>query len=145
MRRIVLGALCLAYVPFLGWISLIATPAYVTWPMFSVFLPPAAFATLALGLIVSERAARITALLALVVLALWLIENIGSAFWRIVDWERWQGATLGDAFVGALEQSGPRAPYWLAVVAPLCVAAAYLYVSRQKTNGRLKNEPRTEN
>ena len=139
MKRAVLGAICLAYVPFLGWVSLVTTPAYVTWPMFSMFVPPAAFASLALGLIVSDRAARITALLALVALALWLTENVGSVFWRIVDWERRQGATLGDAFVGALEQSGPRAPYWLAVVAPLCVAAAYLYLLRQK------NEPRTEN
>jgi len=139
VKRAVLGAICLAYVPFLGWVSLVTTPAYVTWPMFSMFVPPAAFASLALGLIVSDRAARITALLALVALALWLTENVGSVFWRIVDWERRQGATLGDAFVGALAQSGTRAPYWLAVVAPLCVAAAYLYLLRQK------NEPRTEN
>ena len=139
MKRIALGAICLAYVPFLGWVSLVTTPAYLSWPMFSVFVPPAAFATFALGLVVSERAARVTALLAAAVLAVWLIENIGSVFWRIVDWERWQGATVGAAFVGALEQSGPRVPYWLAVAAPLCVATAYRYASRQR------NEPRTEN
>ena len=131
-RRIALGALCLAYVPFLGWISLVITPAYLTWPMLSAFVPPVAFASLALGLIVSHRAARATALLAFCVLLVWLVENIGSVFWRIVDWERRQGASLGDAFVGALEQSVPRAPYWLAVVLPLGVAASYLYVSRQK-------------
>ena len=128
--RIALGALCLAYVPFLGWISLVTMPAYVTWPMLSAFVPPAALASLALGLIVSRRAARVTALLASCVLAVWLIENVGSVFWRIVDWERWQGASLGDAVVGALEQSVPRAPYWLAVVVPLCVAGVYLWRSR---------------
>lgn len=132
-----LGALCLAYVPFLSWISLVTTPSYVTWPMLSVFVPTVAFTSLALGLIVSQRAARGTALLAFCVLAVWLVENIGSVFWRIVDWERRQGASVGDAFVGALEQSVPRTPYWLAVALPLCVAATYLYVSRQM-NGRQK-------
>ena len=129
-RRIALGALCLAYVLFLGWISLVTTPAYVTWPMLSAFVPPVVFASLALGLIVSQRAARVTALLAFCMLLVWLVENVGSVFWRIVDWERWQGASLGDAFVGALEQSVPRAPYWLAVVVPLCVAGVYLWRSR---------------
>jgi len=132
MTRIVLGALCLAYVPFLGWISLVTTPAYVTWPMLSAFVPPVVFASLALGLLVSERAARATALFALCVLAVWLLENVGSVYWRIVDWERWQGAALGDAMVGALQQSVPRAPYWLAVLLPLCVAGGYLYLSRQR-------------
>lgn len=132
MTRIVLGAFCLAYVPFLGWISLVTTPAYVTWPMLSAFVPPMVFAALALGLIVSQRAARATALFAVCVLAVWLLENVGSVYWRIVDWERWQGAALGDAMVGALEQSVPRAPYWLAVLLPLCVAGGYLYVSRRK-------------
>ncbi|HXU43707.1 MAG TPA: hypothetical protein VN675_15375 [Burkholderiales bacterium] len=131
-KRIALGTLCLAYVPFLGWISLVTTPAYVWWPMFSAFVPPVVFASLALGLIVSERAARVTALFAACVLAVWLLENVGSVYWRIVDWERWQGAALGDALVGALEQSVPRAPYWLAVLLPLCVAGGYLYVSRRK-------------
>jgi hypothetical protein len=86
MTRIVLGALCLAYVPFLGWISLVTTPTYVTWPMLSALVPPVVFASLA----------------------------------------------LGDAMAGALEQSVPRAPYGLAVLLPLCVAGAYLYVSRRK-------------
>jgi len=132
MRRMVLGALCLAYVPFLGWISLVTTPTYVTWPMLSAFVPPVVFSSLAFGLIVSRRAARGTALFAFCLLAVWLLENIGSVYWRIVDWERWQGAALGDAMVGALEQSVPRAPYWLAVLLPLCVAGAYLYLSRRK-------------
>ena len=132
MNRIVLGALCLAYVPFLGWISLVTTPAYVTWPMLSAFVPPVAFASLALGLLVSQRAARATALIAFCILAAWLVENVGSVFWRIVDWERWQGASLGDAVVGALKQSVPRAPYWLAVVLPLCVAGSYFYLARRK-------------
>jgi len=131
-RRIALGALCLLYVPFLGWISLVTTPAYVWWPMLSAFVPPVVFASLALGLIVSERAARVTALLAFCVLAVWLLENVGSVYWRIVDWERLQGAAFGAALVGALEQSVPRAPYWLAVLLPLCVAGGYLYVSRRK-------------
>lgn len=131
-RRIALGALCLAYVPFLAWISLVTTPAHVTLPMLSAFVPPAAFASLALGLLVSQRAARATALVAFCVLAVWLIENVGSIFWRIVNWERWQGASLGDAVVGAMEQSVPRAPYWLAVALPLCVAGSYLYLARRK-------------
>jgi len=131
-KRIALGALCLLYVPFLGWISLVTTPAYVSWPMLSAFVPPVAFSSLALGLIVSPRAARVTALFAFCLLAVWMIENVGSVYWRIVDWERWQGAALGDALVGALEQSVPRAPYWLAVLLPLCVAGVYLYVSRGK-------------
>ena len=75
-------------------IALVTTPTYVTWPMLSAFVPPVVFASLALGLIVSQRAA------------------------------------LGDAPVGALEQSVPRAPYWLAVVVPLCVAGVYLWRSR---------------
>ena len=132
MTRIVLGALCLAYVPFLGWISLVTAPAYVTWPMLSAFVPPVVFASLALGLIVSQRAARTTALFAFCVLAVWLLENIGSVYLRIVAWERWQGAALGDAMVGALEQSVPRAPYWLTVLLPLAVAGVYLYRSRRK-------------
>ena len=131
-RRIALGALCLAYVPFLGWISLVTTPAYVWWPMLSAFIPPAAFAPFALGLIVSRRAARATAWLACVVLAAWLVENVVTVYLRIVDWERWQGAALGAALLSALEQSVPRSPYWLAVLLPLGVAAAYLYASREK-------------
>ena len=31
MRRVVLGALCLAHVPFLGWISLVTTPRAPYW------------------------------------------------------------------------------------------------------------------
>ncbi|HUQ24238.1 MAG TPA: hypothetical protein VM140_01110 [Burkholderiales bacterium] len=131
-KRMALGALCLAYVPFLGWISLVTTPAYVTWPMLSAFVPPVAFASLAFGLLVSRRAARATALIAACILAVWLLENVGSVFWRIVDWEREVGASLGDALVGALEQSVPRAPYWLAVVVPLCVAGSYLYLARRQ-------------
>lgn len=130
--RIALGALCLAYLPFLGWIALVATPAYAWWPMLSVFLPTAAFAPFALGLIASPRAARATAWLAVVVLAAWLVENIAAVLLRIVDWERWQGASLGGALLAALEQSLPRAPYWLAVLLPLAVAAAYLYTSRNR-------------
>jgi hypothetical protein len=78
--------------------------------MFSAFVPPVAFASL----------------------ALWLLENVGSVYWGIVDWERRRGAAFGDALVGALEQSVPRAPYWLAVLLPLCVAGGYLYGSRRK-------------
>jgi hypothetical protein len=130
--RVALGALCLAYVPFLGWIALVTTPAYVWWPMLSVFIPTAAFAPFALSLLVSRRAARTTAWLACAVLVAWLLQNIAIVFLRIVDWERWQGAELGDALLAALEQSVPRAPYWLAVLLPLGVAAAYLYASREK-------------
>jgi hypothetical protein len=131
-RRLALGATCLAYVPFLGWISLVTTPAYVWWPMLSAFIPPAAFASFALGLIVSRRAARATAWLAGVVLAAWLVENVVTVYLRIVDWERWQGASVGGAIISALEQSVPRAPYWLAVLLPLGVACAYLYASRER-------------
>jgi hypothetical protein len=131
-RRFALGAICLAYVPFLGWISLVTTPAYVWWPMLSVFIPTAAFAPFALALLVSRRAARSTAWLACAVLAAWLVQNIAIVFLRIVDWERWQGAQVGDAILSALGQSLPRLPYWLAVLLPLAVAAAYLYASRER-------------
>ena len=125
-----LGVACLLYVPFLGWISLVATPAYVLFPWLSVFLAPAALAVLALGLLLDTRAARATAWAALGVLALWLAENVATIFWHLVGWERRQGAALGDAIVGALGESVPRVPYWLAALVPLCVASVHLWRSR---------------
>jgi hypothetical protein len=129
-KRLALGGALLAYVPLLAWVSLVATPAYGTFPMLSAFVAPIALVALALGVLLGGRAARTTAWLALAILALWLVENVTSIFLRLVDWERRMGAELGDALAGAVEQSLARSPYWLAVLLPLCVAAAYLWRTR---------------
>lgn len=130
LPRVALGALCLLYVPFLAWVSLVATPAYVTFPWLSAFTAPSALAVLALGLLLNTRAARATAWVAFAVLALWLAENVVAIFWHLVGWEQRQGAPLGDALVGALGQSVSRLPYWLAALIPLCLAGACLWRSR---------------
>ena len=130
MTRVALGSLCLLYVPLLAWISLVATPAYALFPWLSVFVAPAALGVVALGVLLNSRAARRTAWAALGVLALWLAENVGAIFWHLVGWERRQGAALGDALIGALGESVPRIPYWLAALLPLCVAGSYLWRSR---------------
>ena len=129
-RRLALGGLCLAYVPFLAWISLVATPAYVLFPWLSIFLAPVALAVVALGVLLNTPAARATAWAALGLLAIWLAENVGAIFWHLVGWEQRQGAPLGDAIVGALGESVPRTPYWVAALLPLCVAGVYLWRSR---------------
>jgi hypothetical protein len=67
-----------------------------------------------------------------VVLGVWLLENVGSILWRLVQWERWQGADLGHALLGAVESSSSRAPYWLAIVAPLLVALGCLRLTRAR-------------
>jgi hypothetical protein len=125
--RIALAAALLAYVPLLAWISLVATPAYVTFPWLSAFAAPIALAVLALGVF---RGARRTAWAALAVLGLWLAENVVSIYWHLVGWEQRQGAAFGDALVGALGQSVSRSPYWLVALLPLCVAGAYLWRTR---------------
>ncbi len=130
MKRVALGAALLLYVPLLAWVSLVATPAYVAFPWLSASAAPVALAVLAFGVLLRGRAARATAWLALLALALWLAENMASIFWRLVEWEQRQGAPLGEALVGALGGCVSRAPYWLAVLLPLCVAGAYLWRAR---------------
>ena len=130
MTRIALGAALLAYVPVLAWVGLVATPSYVALPWLSVFAAPAALAALALCVLLNTRAARFTAWGAFAVLALWLLENVAASYWHLVGWEQRQGAPLGDALVGALGESVPRIPYWLAALFPLCVAGTYLWRSR---------------
>ncbi len=125
-----LGALLLAYVPFLAFVAVVTTPAYVGFPLLSVFVAPAVLASLALALLLSARAARVTAWLVVAVLGLWLIENVASILWYLAGWEMRQGATPAAAFLGALEQSRSRVPYWLAVLLPIVLAAAYLHVSK---------------
>src|SRR5215467_30152 len=98
-RRIAFGIALLAYVPLLAWVSLVATPAYATFPWFSAFAAPIALAVLALGVL---RGARRTAWLAFAALGLWLAENVVSIYWHLVGWEQRQGAAFGDALVGAL-------------------------------------------
>ncbi len=127
VNRFALGAGLLAYVPILAWVGLVATPAYVAFPWVSAFAAPVALAVLALGVL---RGARRIAWLALAVLGLWLAENVISIYWHLVGWEQRQGAAFSDALVGALGQSVSRAPYWLAAVLPLCVAAVYLWRTR---------------
>ena len=129
-KRIALGVALLAYLPVIAWVGLVATPAYVLLPWVSALIAPVALAVLALGVLRNTRVARTTAWGALGVLVLWLAENIVAIFWHLVGWEQRQGAALGDAVVGALDQSVPRIPYWLAALAPLCVAGAYLWRSR---------------
>lgn len=130
MSRIVLGALCLAYVPVLGWVSLVATPSYVPLPWLSIFVAPAALAVIALGVLLNTRRARATAWGALAVLGAWLVVNVGAIYWYLVGWEQRQGARLGEALIGALGHSVPRVPYWLAALFPLCIAGVYLWRSR---------------
>ena len=130
LTRVAPGAFCLAYVPVLAWVSLVATPAYVHLPWLSAFAAPAALAVLALGMLLDTHPARRTAWVALAVLGLWLAENVAAIFWHLVGWERRQGATLGEAIVGALGESVPRVPYWLAALLPLCVGGVYLWRSR---------------
>ena len=115
----------------LGYIALITTPAYVQFPYFSVYIVPAVVAMLGLALLLSARAVRPMAWIVVAVLGVWLIENVGSIFWRLVQWERWQGADVGRALLGAFEASGTRAPYWLAILAPLVVAVVCLRFTRR--------------
>lgn len=129
-RRTALGIALLAYVPVVGWIALVATPAYGSFPWISIMLAPAALAVLALCVLRDTRPARATAWVALAVLGLWLAENVGAIFWHLVGWEQRQGAPFGEAILGAIDQSAPRVPYWLATLFPMCVAGAYLWRSR---------------
>jgi hypothetical protein len=78
----------------------------------------------------NTRPARATAWVALAVLGLWLAENVGAIFWHLVGWEQRQGAPLGEALLGAIDQSAPRVPYWLAALLPLCAGGVYLWRSR---------------
>ncbi len=132
VARGALGVVLLLYVVPFGWISLVTTPAYVAFPFLSVFVAPMAVAALGLALLLSARTARTVAWLAAAVLGLWLAENVVSVFWRLVSWERWQGAQFGAALAGAMEQCASRSPYWLAVFFPLAAAAVYLYASRRR-------------
>lgn len=129
-RRIALGTALLAYVPVLAWVGLVATPGYGLLPWLSIVLAPVALAVLALGVLRNTRPARVTAWAALAVLGLWLAENVGAILWHLVGWEQRQGASFGDAIVGALGESVPRVPYWLAALFPLCVAGTYLWRTR---------------
>ncbi len=130
VARLTLGALLLAYVPFLAFVAVVTTPAYARFPLLSVFVAPAVLASLALALLLSPRAARATAWLAVAGLTVWLIENAGSILWYLVDWEMRQGAVLTAAIFNAIGQSGSRAPYWFAVLFPIVIAAAYLHLSK---------------
>jgi len=132
--RYTLGALLTAYVAPLGYIALVTTPAYVHFPYFSVYIVPTVVAMLGLALLVGPRAVRPMAWIVVHVLGAWLVENVGSIFWRLVEWERFYGAGFGDAVLGALEQSESRAPYWLAILAPLIVAAVCLRLTRPPSN-----------
>jgi hypothetical protein len=127
-----LGAVLSAYVAPLGYVALVTTPAYVRFPYFSVYIVPAVVSMLGLALLLSARAVRPMAWIVVSVLGVWLLENVGSIFWRLVQWERLEGAGFGDAFLGALDQSGSRAPYWLAILAPLLVAVACLRLTRAR-------------
>ena len=129
-RRVALGVALLAYVPVIAWVGLVATPGYGLFPWLSIVVAPAALAVLALGVLRNTPPARATARGALGVLALWLTENVAAILWHLVGWEQRQGAPLGDAIVGALGESVPRIPYWLAALCPLCVAGAYLWRTR---------------
>jgi hypothetical protein len=128
--RFMLGAMLLAYVPFLAYVAVVSTPAYVKFPLLSVFVAPTALASLALALLLSPRAARATAWLVVAVLTLWVAENAASILWYLVDWEMRQGAVLTTAIFNAIGKSGSRAPYWLAILFPILMAAAYLYISK---------------
>jgi len=129
-RRIAFGLALLAYVPVIAWVGLVATPGYGLLPWLSIVVAPAALAVVALGVLRNTPSARATARVALAVLGLWLAENVGAIFWHLVGWEQRQGAPLGEAILGAIDQSAPRAPYWLAALLPLCVGGIYLWRSR---------------
>jgi hypothetical protein len=129
-RRIALGLALLAYVPVIAWVGVVATPGYGALPWLSIVAAPAALAVLALGVLRNTRPARATAWAALGVLGLWLAENVAAILWHLVGWQQRQGAVLGDAIVGALGESVPRVPYWLAALFPLCVAGTWLWRTR---------------
>lgn len=126
--RLTLGGMLLAYVPFLAYVAVVSTPAYVKFPLFSVFVAPAVLA--ALALLLSARAVRAIAWLAVAVLSVWLAENMASILWYLVDWEIRRGTAIKTAIFSAIGQSGSRAPYWLAVLFPIVIAAVYLYLSK---------------
>jgi hypothetical protein len=128
--RLVLGALLLAYVPVFAFVAVVATPAYATFPQLSIFAAPAALAALGLALLLSPRAARVMAWLAVAVLGLWLAENVASIVWYLAQWEMQQGLEPLPALLRALGQCGSRAPYWLAALLPICAAAAQLRFSK---------------
>ena len=134
--RYTLGALLSAYVMPLGYIAIVTTPAYVPFPYFSVYIVPAAVAMLGLALLLSARAVRPMAWIVVAVLGAWLAENVGSIFWRLVQWERWQGADFGHALLGAFESSGARAPWWLAILAPFALAVVCLRVTPARASNR---------
>ena len=129
-KRVAFGIALLAYVPVIAWVGLVATPGYGSFPWLAVAVAPVALAVLALGVLRNTRPARTTAWGALAVLALWLGENVAAIFWHLVEWQRRQGAMLDEAIFGALGESMPRVPYWLAALFPLCAAGAYLWRSR---------------
>jgi hypothetical protein len=128
--RLIAGALLLGYVPLLAFVAVVATPAYATVPQLSIFAAPAVLASLGLALLLSPRTARLAAWLAVAVLGVWLVENVASIVWYLAQWEMRQGLEPLPAFVRALGQCGPRAPYWLAVLLPICAAAAQLRFSK---------------
>jgi hypothetical protein len=130
VKRRVAGALLLAYVPLLAFVAVVATPAYATFPQVSIFAAPAVLASLALALLLSPRAARFAAWLAVAVLGLWLTDNVVSIVWYLAQWEMQQGLEPLPAVVRALGQCGSRAPYWLAALLPICAAAAQLRFSK---------------
>jgi hypothetical protein len=124
--RIALGAALLCYLPFFAYVVVVTTPAYATLRWVAVFVLPPALASFCAALLLSVRAVRPTAWAVVVLLAAALLDNAASIVAYLADWELRQGAEHKGAYLSALRQSAAHLWHWLAVFAPIPVAAAAL-------------------
>lgn len=124
--RIALGAAALLYVPFLAYVSIVATPAYGLAPAVTIFVPPVALATLASALLLGKAAVRPIAWVVLLLLSVLLSENVVAIVSHEIGWAAREGARGSEAVLSGLAGSASRLPYWLALAAPVGLAAASL-------------------
>ena len=110
--------------------AIVATPSYALAPKVTMFVPPAALASLGLALVAGRQAIRFLAWVALAALVLCLIENVAVIVWHEIGWATRQGASGADAVLSGLGASVSRAPYWIALAFPAGLAAACLKIAR---------------
>jgi hypothetical protein len=114
----------------LAWVAVVATPAYGLFPNLSVFLAPAALASMGLAFFMKARSARSVAWGSAAILAAWLAENVFSIVRHEIGWAMRQGVEGGDAILAGVVQSASRAPYWLAAALPVALAIVVLRLRR---------------